>query len=307
MKVLSGGLANWEHVSDPTAVTLGVFDGVHLGHRKLFQRAFQHEGVPTVITFDPHPIEVLAPGTTPRLLTTIDERLELFADLGVEMTVVLNLAEVRSLSPEEFVRDVLVGRLNIAAFTVGHDFQFGRDRSGNVEYLVEAAVRLGFVFDPVDLVVRDGQAISSSRIRDLVESGDVESATSLLGSPYRMTNTVVHGDKRGQQIGFPTANLRPAPGKVTPGDGVYATVARLGESVFGAATNVGTRPTFGGGERLVEAFILDFDDDIYGVDLTVEFIAKIRPELRFDGIDELVAMMTVDVAQTRNIVESVMG
>lgn len=306
MKVLSGPFRGWEQ-DRPTAVTLGVFDGVHLGHRDLMSRAFKHEGTPTVITFEPHPIEVLAPGVQPRLITTLDERLQLLEDVGVAVVAVLDLAEVRFFSPDQFVTDVLVDRLRIASLTIGSDFHFGRDRAGDAAFLRRAGDRSGFDVEVVDLVGEGGQTVSSSRIRNLIEAGSVADAARLMGSRYRLSNTVVAGDTRGREIGYPTANLLPVPRKVIPGDGVYATIATVRGRAHMSASNVGTRPTFGEGERLIEAHILDFDEDIYGEDLVVEFVERLRPELEFATVDELVGNIDEDVARSRAILDSVMG
>lgn len=303
MKVLEGPWAGWEPPTAPTSVTIGVLDGVHRGHRALIGR-LDHSMLRTVLTFDPHPVEVLRPGTAPRLITTIEERISLLEATGVECAGVLDLAEIREQAPEEFVEDVLAGKLGAAHLVVGIDFRFGRDRSGDVALLQRLAPGLGFVVETIDLVSEDGTPVSSSRIRGLVEEGRVVDAASLLGRWYAMTNTVVDGDKRGRQIGYPTANMRPPGRKVVPRTGVYATFVALGDGPrLDAAVNVGVRPTFGGGELLVEAHILDFSDDIYGREMTVEFVEYLRPELEFVGVDELVDQMGDDVAQARKILD----
>ncbi len=226
MRVLTGPWARWEAQADPTAVTVGVFDGVHLGHRTLIDRLRATGLVPTVLTFDPHPAEVLSPGTHPRLITSIDERLALLEGAGVELVGVLDLAEIRHLHPGEFVTQVLEERLAMAAMVMGTDFHFGKDRSGDVAFLQSAGDQSGFKVEVVELQTVDG-IVSSSGIRALLESGDVRQAAVLLGSRYRMSNVVVHGDKRGREIGFPTANLEPPDRKVIPGTGVYAAFASL--------------------------------------------------------------------------------
>lgn len=307
MRVLRGSYTTWAQPEGRAAATIGVFDGVHLGHRRLLERAFEHDGVPTVVTFDPHPVEVLAPGTDPRLITTIEERLSLFEEVGVETAAVLDLTEVRYFSPTQFVDQILVDRLAVTALTVGSDYHFGKDRAGDVAFLSEAGRDRGFPCTVVDLVSEGGQVVSSTRIRALIEAGSVFDASELLGSRFQMTNTVIHGDKRGREMGYPTANLLPVAGKVLPGDGVYATIVTTNGLPLMAATNVGTRPTFGGGERLVEAHILDFDENIYGEEMTVEFVDRLRPELKFASVDELLANMADDVAATRRILDPVMG
>lgn len=307
MRVLQGSYQSWKPSETPTALTLGVFDGVHFGHRQLMSRAFGHDGTHAVITFDPHPVEVLAPGTSPRLITTIDERLELLEDLGAELVAVLNLAEVREFHPQQFVAEILEGKLAVSTLTVGVDFQFGKDRAGDVGFLTEAGERCGFDVDVVGMVAEGGQTVSSSRIRSLIEVGSVSDAAALLGSRYRVTGPVVDGDKRGRDIGYPTANLKPVARKVTPGNGVYATVTRVNGTAHMSATNVGTRPTFGGGERLIETHILDFDGDIYGEEITVEFVERLRPELEFKSVGELLEHMEDDVERSRKILDPVMG
>lgn len=307
MRVYRGDPLQWKGLSDPSSVTLGVFDGVHLGHRELIARAARHAGTRVIITFDPHPIEVLAPGTPPHLLTTIEERLALLEGLGTEVAVVLDLSDVRHLSPDEFVRLILIDRLNLEALAVGADFHFGRDRAGDVPFLRKSAEAHGFALDIVELVDVGDRLVSSSRIRDLVATGQVGPAAELLGSWYQMTNVVVDGDKRGRTIGFPTANLDPVPNKVLPEDGVYATRATVLGRTYPSATNVGTRPTFGPGRRLVETYLFDFDDDIYDEDLTIQFVDRLRPELKFASVDELVARMHDDVARSREILSTVTG
>ncbi len=307
MRVLKGSYRSWEPNETPTALTLGVFDGVHVGHRELLSRAFGHDGTHAVVTFDPHPVEVLAPGTSPRLITTIDERLELLEGLGAELVAVLNLAEIRDFRPAQFVSEILVGKLAVSTLTVGEDFQFGKDRAGDVGFLTDAGESEGFDVDVVGMVAEGGHTVSSSRIRSLIEVGSVGDAAALLGSRYRMTGPVIDGDKRGRDIGYPTANLKPVARKVTPGNGVYATVTRVNGTGHMSATNVGTRPTFGGGERLIEAHILDFDADLYGQEITVEFVERLRPELEFKSVDELLDHMKEDVERSRKILDSVMG
>lgn len=300
---------NWPALP-AASVVIGVLDGVHRGHRSLIERA-NDGGELTVLTFDPHPIEVLRPGADPRLITTIDERCDLLASLGVDNVGVLDLGQIRDQEPERFVEDILVGKASVRRLVVGSDFRFGRDRSGDVGLLRELGERHGYVVEIAPMVHMgsgaDGRPISSSHIRALIESGDVSEASNLLASRFRVTNEVVHGDKRGREIGFPTANLRPPDRKVIPANGVYACVAVLDGHRHEAAVNVGVRPTFGGGERLVEAYLLDFDEEIYGRPLTIEFVGRLRPELAFDDVDELVSQMHRDVAEARKILDEVAG
>jgi riboflavin kinase/FMN adenylyltransferase len=303
MRVLDQPWREWVAPSEQTSATVGVLDGVHLGHRQLID-TLRPSGLKTVVTFDPHPIEVLTPGTIPRLLTTVDERLDLLECAGVEVAAILDLREIRELSPAEFVAQVLVDKLNIGALAVGVDFRFGRDRAGDVSLLKELSTVYRYELDAIELVEKADEAISSSRIRFLIEEGDVAGAAALLGSRYRITNQVIHGDKRGRTIGFPTANLNPPSRKLIPGDGVYAALAHTGGKRHMAAVNIGVRPTFGAGERLVEAYLLDFDADIYDDTLELQFVERLRDELEFDGVERLVEQMHLDVSKSRQILES---
>ena len=300
MRVLEGPWTGWKVTDRPTSMTIGVLDGVHRGHRELLSR-LDHEMNRTALTFDPHPVEVLRPGTPPRLLTTIEERVDLLGEIGVETVGVLDLSEIKDLEAGEFVRDVLVAGLGIGHLVVGDDVRFGRDRTGDVDLLTHLGAELGFRVDTIPLVAEDGEPVSSSRIRALVEAGDVANAGELLGSWFQIGNEVVQGDERGRELGFPTANLRPPRRKVVPATGVYSCFAIVDGVRHDAAVNVGVRPTFGGGELLMEAHILDFVDDLYGQELELEFVEFTRPELTFSGAEELVARMGEDIAWTREV------
>lgn len=306
MRVLDGPWRSWEGPEHATSVTIGVLDGVHRGHRELISRLDETK-TRTVLTFDPHPVEVLRPGTPPRLITTIDERIALLGEVGVDCVGVLDLAEIREQAPEEFVGQVLVAKLGVEHLVVGEDFRFGKDRSGDVGLLRELGRQHGYEVETVDLVGDEVGVMSSSRVRALIEIGRVAEANLVLGSLFALTNTVVHGDKRGREIGYPTANMRPPERKVVPAHGVYACFATVAGTVHDAAINVGVRPTFGGGEVLVEAFILDFEGDLYGEEMTVEFVDYLRPELEFDGVEELVERMGDDVDRARIILGETRG
>lgn len=306
MKVLAGPWRSWERPGGDTSVTIGVLDGVHIGHRALIAR-LDDDRIRTVLTFDPHPIEVLRPGTHPRLVTTIEERIGLLAGAGADCVGVLDLAEIKEQGPEEFVEAVLVGKLGIAHLVVGEDFRFGKDRKGDVALLRALAPGLRFDVETIELVAdRDG-AVSSSRVRSLIEQGEVGAAATILSTWFRLSGPVVEGDKRGRELGYPTANLRPPGRKVIPATGVYACFATVGGTRRNAAVNVGVRPTFGGGELLVEAHVLDFDGDLYGEEMTLEFVSYLRPELDFDSADELVARMGEDVENARIILSDARG
>lgn len=253
------------------------------------------------MTFDPHPLEVLKPGSHPRLITTIDERIGLLETHGVEQVAILDLADIKDLEPEEFVEDVLVGSLGIGDLVVGEDFRFGKDRSGDVDVLRASAAKHHFRVDVIGLVSDEQGSVSSSRIRSMIETGQVSQASTALGSRYSITAEVVEGDERGRQIGYPTANLNPPARKVIPAIGIYAALVVVGGRIHQSAVNVGVRPTFGGGALLIEAYLLDFEGDLYGEEIKIEFVDYIRPELKFDDVDELVDTMARDVERAREL------
>ncbi|MGZ4269981.1 MAG: bifunctional riboflavin kinase/FAD synthetase [Solirubrobacteraceae bacterium] len=279
----------------PRRVAVGTFDGVHLGHREVIR------GADTVLTFDPHPSMVVAPGGAPKLLTTLERKAELAASLGVQELVVIPFdREFAAREAQSFVDDVLVGTLCANHVSVGENFRFGHKASGDPA-LLQADAR--FETRVVPLLEVDGEVVSSSHIRGLVLGGALEYAGRLLGDPFSVCGEVVRGDARGRTLGYPTANLLPRDGFVVPGHGVYACRAHTADGgVHAAATNVGVRPMFvtGRGE-LIEAFLIDFDDDIYGQPLRVDFLRRLRGERRFDSVDALVEQMGRDVEEARAI------
>ncbi len=279
----------------PRRVAVGTFDGVHLGHREVIQ------GADTVLTFDPHPSMVVAPGSAPKLLTTLERKAELVASMGVQELVVIPFDRAfAGRSAQSFVDDVLVGTLQAAHVSVGENFRFGHKASGDPALL---AADGRFETRVVPLLEVDGEVVSSSHIRGLVLGGALEYAGRLLGEPFSVSGEVVHGDARGRTLGYPTANLLPREGFVVPGHGVYACRARTADgAVHAAATNVGVRPMFvtGRGE-LIEAFLIDFDADIYDQTLRVDFLRRLRGERRFDSVEALVEQMGRDVEEARAI------
>jgi len=277
----------------PRRVALGEFDGVHAGHREVIA------GNDTVLTFEPHPAIVVRPDRAPRLLTSLDVKIELIAGLGVQELVIVPFdASFARQEPAEFVDSVLVRALTATHVSVGANFRFGHGARGDAALL---AADSRFETNVVPLVSIDGVEVSSTLIRSLVEQGDVAAATRLLGAPFRIASAVVPGDQRGRELGFPTANLIPDPIYVAPAYGVYA--ARAGDHL--AAVNVGVRPTFGEGlVPLVEAYLIDFAGDLYGQTLTVEFIERLRGELRFDSAQDLITQMAADVERTRELLGS---
>ncbi|HZH25092.1 MAG TPA: bifunctional riboflavin kinase/FAD synthetase [Solirubrobacteraceae bacterium] len=282
----------------PRHVAVGEFDGVHLGHREVMR------GADTVLTFEPHPRTVVSPETAPKLITALETKADLIAGLGVrELVVVPFDGAFAARSPQDFIDDVLVAKLGAELVSVGENFRFGHRAEGNVELLL---AQDAFDTRVVELVQAGAEVISATRIRALVAAGAMQRAAAQLGSHFQLRGPVAHGDKRGRALGFPTANLVPDPALVYPGHGVYAcraAVAGEGElRWWPAATNVGVRPTFVTGRGLlVEAYLLDFEGDLYGRELRLEFLDRLRGELRFESVDELVVQMQRDVETTRRI------
>ncbi|MGY1634263.1 bifunctional riboflavin kinase/FAD synthetase [Geodermatophilus sp. SYSU D01186] len=303
-----------------TVVTVGMYDGVHRGHQELIGTAVaraRSAGRPCLLlTFDPHPSEVVRPGSHPAILTSMDRKAELVADLGVDAMCVLPFTpEFMRLSPETFTHTVLVEHLHVASVVVGENFTYGHRAAGSVATLTQEGRRFGFAVEGVPLanvtMGPDSSAageitISSTYIRACVAAGDMTSAARALGRPHRIEGVVVRGDRRGRELGYPTANVESPPFTAVPADGVYAgsLVTRdprsgVTLSTFPAAISVGTNPTFQGTRRTVEAFLLDFEGDLYGEHVGVEFVQRLRPMLAFAGIGELVEAMDRDVAETR--------
>lgn len=285
-----------EAVPRPRRVAVGTFDGVHLGHREVIA------GADTVLTFDPHPMGVVSPGHEPPLLTTLARKHELIAALGVEELVVIPFdAGFAAQTPEAFVDEVLVGRLGATHVSVGENFRFGAKAKGDTA-LLQADDR--FATRVVPLLEIDGEIVSSSHIRGLVLGGAVEYADTLLGDAFVIDGEVVPGDRRGRTLGYPTANLVPLDGYVTPGHGVYACRVRTADGVWHpAATSIGVRPMFESGlGELIEAYLLDFDGDLYGQQIRIEFRKRLRGERRFDSVEALLEQMGRDVDEARAIV-----
>lgn len=287
----------------PTVLTIGAFDGVHLGHQHLIgstvQRARECGCQSAVLTFDPHPDLVVRPQQERLYLTSIDERIARIGELGVDLVIVLPFTRaVMSLSAHEFMSQ-LCRALNLRELWVGWNFGLGRGREGNPARLREIGKDLGYTVHPVEPLVLDGAPVSSTRIRAALHAGDVEGAAALLGRPFGVRGPVAEGDRRGRTIGFPTANVAVAPNHMLPADGVYVCRARIGDQHYGAVTNIGMRPTFEGTRRTVEAYLLDFVDDIYGETVRLDFLHRLRGEQKFDGVAALVAQITRDVGAAR--------
>ena len=286
------------------ALTVGSFDGVHLGHvdviRHVVAAAHQTESQPALITFEPHPRCVLDPGNCPQSITTLQEKLALIDAADIEHAIVLRFdRELASLSPQEFI-DRLSAVMELRSWVIGYDFAFGRGRTGSAQWLREH----GHQVEVVPPFKVDGHDLHSSEVRRLITAGDVDKANRLLGREYAMAGPVEAGEKVGRRLGFPTANIAVEPNKLIPALGAYAGRARAPEGDFVAALSVGYRPTFGGTQLRVEAFLLDFEGDLYQQRLELRFIRYLHPDIKFPGTDELVHQLKQDVADTRRIVAS---
>ena len=296
-----------------SVVTIGVFDGVHRGHQRIVARAARigkELNLPVVvITFDPHPDEVIRPGSHPPFLSSARRRAELLASLGADAVCVIPFTlDFSRLDPDEFVQTVLVERFHAAVVVVGEDFRFGHKAAGDVPLLAKLGEKYEFTAEGMPLLVADDVTISSTSIRELLAAGDVADAAKALGRPHRVEGVVVRGHQRGRALGFPTANLETPPHTAIPADGIYAGwLASLdgdGRDAqrWPAAISIGTNPTFGEGERTVEAYAIDRDDlDLYGVHAAIDFMARLRGTLRFDSVDALVEQMRRDVDLARDL------
>jgi len=295
-------------IQRPTVLTLGVFDGLHLGHqlimRTVVERAHQTGAVPTVITFDPHPRAVLHPESAPPLLQTLDQKVEGFGVLGIEQTIVIRFDEAFSqIRAEDFLRDVVKDRLHAKEVYLGCGFAFGHNREGNIELLRRVSAELGFFADEVPEVQFRNQRVSSSKVRKLLLEGRVNLARRLLGRPYGVEGRVEHGAERGAQLGFPTANLHPQ-NRVIPRNGVYVTGTLIDGQWHRSITNIGVRPTFTADtEPSVETFVINWAGDLYGDVVRVRFLHRLRDERKFGSLEELKAQIEKDLKRAENYFE----
>jgi riboflavin kinase/FMN adenylyltransferase len=298
-----------EQTSQSHVVLIGVFDGVHKGHQELLNRAKAIADGRQIIalTFDPHPTTVFAPDRAPTMLTTLADRVELLKIHGADQVAVMKFNEkFAAMSPEDFVKTILVDQLHASRVIVGKNFTYGHKAAGTVESLIESAERYNFTVDAQELNSDESEVISSSRIRSLVIDGSVEDARLLLGRPHRLDGVVVHGEKRGREIGYPTANLGKIEGQTIPADGIYAGWLTVGINFWPAAISIGTNPTFVGERgRQVEAYALDQEGlDLYDKNASIEFGWRLRPTLKFDGLEPLLAQMKIDCDQARKLTEA---
>jgi riboflavin kinase/FMN adenylyltransferase len=291
-----------------TLVVIGVFDGVHKGHQEILSRAKELANGEKIIalTFDPHPTTVFAPERAPSLLTTLIDRIELLKIHNADQVAVMKFTkEFAAISPEDFVKNILVDQLSVTKVVVGTDFTYGFKAAGNIETLIKSGKENGFEVIVMDLKAEDDQKISSTRIRTYILEGKVELARELLTRPHRLDGVVIHGEKRGREIGYPTANLGDIDGQTIPADGVYAGWLTVGINRWAAAISIGTNPTFEGVRaRQVEAYALDQEGlDLYEKKATIEFGWRLRETLKFDGLAPLLEQMAKDCSRARELTE----
>ena len=287
-------------------VTIGVFDGVHHGHRHLLRQVVKLAGdqyIPTVVTFSNRPITVLKPGTEPSYLTTLDQRVDLIKQHGIELVICLEFTlELAEVPADEFAK-LLSESLKMKGLVLGPDSALGKDRQGDLAFMQKQGEELGFWVRSVEPLDIEGRPVKSRRIRDAVANGNLVVCPELLGRNHLLSGTVVVGDQRGRTLGFPTANLDVDPQLLLPGDGIYATWAIIDGKRHQAATSIGVRPTFDLTQRLVEVFVLDFSEDLYGKTVGVEFITKVRDQEKFDGLDALIKQINQDVDDCRQVLD----
>ena len=292
--------------SRETVVTVGVFDGVHQGHRHLLRQVVDAAGgqyIPTVVTFSNRPITVLNPGTEPSYLTTVEQRVDLIKQQGIDLVVCLEFTlELSEVTAEEFAK-LLSASLKMKGLILGPDSALGKDRKGDLEFMQKQGEQLGFWARSVEPLEIEGQPVKSRRIREAVANGNLAVCPELLGRNHHLSGKVVVGDQRGRTLGFPTANIEVDDQLLLPGDGIYATWAIIDGKRHQAATSIGVRPTFGLTQRLVEVFVMDFSDDLYGKTVGVEFINKVRDQEKFDGLEALIKQIKQDVDDCRQVLD----
>ena len=292
-------------------LTIGNFDGVHLGHQRIFQRvrekAGEIGGESIVYTFHPHPVEVLAPDRKPLLITLLKEKLRLIEALGIDVTILAPFSrDYARQTPEEFIRSILYDQIQIRHLFVGHNFTFGKNREGDIELLKNLGRKFGFNVEVVEAVRVEGKVVSSTLIRDYIQKGEMAEAAKLLGRHYQMGGKVIHGHGRGsRKLGFPTANLKPeGEGILIPKSGIYAVWSTLGGKKYASVANLGWNPTFQDQKFSIEVHILNLDENLYGQAVQVEFVERLRDEITFSGPEELIAQIKKDVAQAKKVLKA---
>ncbi|MBN1541219.1 bifunctional riboflavin kinase/FAD synthetase [candidate division KSB1 bacterium] len=293
----------------PSVVTLGTFDGVHQGHLRIIERincaAEEKQALSTLITFEPHPQLVLDSRreTELRLLTSVEEKIDLLSRSGLQRLVVANFTrDFAVIEPEQFIRDYLVERMRMKHIVIGHDHAFGKKRRGNLQLLQQMSDGQGFTVEAVEAVINGGQTISSTQIRKALQNGDVETANRLLGRAYSLTGKVVKGDKRGSFLGFPTANIQPfSRYKLVPKPGIYASRLLVGDKIYNSATYIGIRPTFELHEPVIEVHVMGFKLELYTQTVELQFYQWIREERHFDRVEELIEQIKIDIEKANRI------
>ncbi|MDH5762042.1 MAG: bifunctional riboflavin kinase/FAD synthetase [Nitrospinota bacterium] len=297
-----------KHIPEPgpyPVMTIGNFDGVHLGHQIIFRRvaeiARQNNGTAIVFTFEPHPLKIIAPDKAPPLLTSFRKKMELMEQCGIDQVVCADFTQgFADQQPREFAENILVGKIGVKEIVVGYDYAFGRGREGTISYLKKMGEEFNFQVHVIDPVELEGHRVSSSYVRELIEEGDVTRARDFLGRHYSIQGPVVHGHKTGRGIGFPTANIDTSKVQI-PGTGVYAVYVTSEGKVYSGVVNIGFNPTFNRDRLSVEVHIFDFGDSIYGEEIEVAFIERIRGEIQFDSAKDLVAQIEKDIATAKTI------
>jgi riboflavin kinase/FMN adenylyltransferase len=293
------GLKNYNERLPNPVMTLGNFDGVHLGHQAIFkkviERAREIRGTSVVFTFEPHPLKVLAPERSPMMLNTFHGKMKLFAAAGIDVVICANFTRTfAEQHPEDFARDVLHAQIGVSEVYVGYDYAFGKGREGSIESLKEMGRTFGFGVGVVEAVQVNNHVVSSSVIRDLIANGNVEEAATLLGRKYAIEGEVVHGSHRGQTLGFPTANLKIV-NELIPAHGVYAVLAEIDHKTLKGVASIGIRPTFDAGPVSVEVYLFEFHEGLYGKDMEISFVRRLRGEEKFPNADALVEQIRQDV------------
>lgn len=309
--ILITDLKKVKHYFLNSIITLGNFDGLHLGHQELIRmvirRARETGGLSLVVTFRPHPLKILAPEKCPPLISIYEEKIALFEKLGIDVLVKIPFTrEFSDMSPRDFVKDVLCGLLGAKEIYVGYNYRFGRGREGTIESLKELGREFGFSVVEVDQVSLGGEVISSTKIRTLIRDGDVENAARLLGRTYAITGVVIRGDNRGKGLGFPTANIA-SKHDIIPSNGVYAVWVYVREKYYNGIANIGMRPTFDKHERAIEVHLFDFNEDLYGEEISLYFLRKIRDEKKFENADALVRQIHADITSAGEILAKYPG
>jgi len=302
------GMNIYNKTLDASVVTIGNFDGVHRGHAEIFahlKKISIDRGVPSVVvTFEPHPLKILAPESAPSLITTFEQKSALIAEYGIDYLVVVPFSkEFSQLPANDFVLTILCRSLGMVHIIIGHDYAFGRGREGNFKTLETLGTLNGFTLEDLPPIGEEGVVFSSSLVRSAVADGDMDAAARILGRYYQISGTVVHGREIGQTLGFPTANIATS-NELLPSDGVYAVMARIDGQLVKGACNVGINPTFGGSTRTIEVFLLDYSDNIYDHGIDVHFVQRLRPVQRFPDVATLKSAIAQDVSNTRIILEN---